>query len=172
MLASRFKRLASWQPLFILLSFLALGLGTGIYYLMRPIWASYLFQENLYNQLPENLAFRNLAFNLPSLCHSFAFSLLSVVILGLSPWAIRFSLGFWLVFESLAEIAQAEHLNPLWQHLLANTDTSLGRVFYGYLSLGRYDPWDLLYTLFGVILAYGLIAFTRRNHDKDPQTRA
>ncbi len=129
----------------------ALMLGLLIYIVVRPEGSSYL-SHFVHFALPVSLENFPLINNLPSFLHGFAFSLLTIVILGERKYALASCL-FWLVVNVLFELGQHSYFVQ-W---LDVNKIQVPQVLNTYMHLGTFDVLDVLLSMFGACAAYGFM---------------
>jgi hypothetical protein len=143
----------------ILIAALCLGAGAVLYLGARPAGSAYLLPDNWLGLFALPGLSGAPGQSLPSLLHALAFSLLLGVCLR--PWrfAAAAACGFWLLVDSLFELAQLPQFSaPLREQLPAFFShwPVLDHVG-SYLANGRFDSLDLLLTAGGCGLAYLLL---------------
>lgn len=148
----------------IVIGLAVLVLGTAVYFVDRP-WEQAIFVPgdlSLFHLTPS--VFGVIGHSLPTFAHVFAFSLLTIALVGgAKRAAITVCLGWFLVdagFEmgQHAQVASwLSSLIPQWfEHIPVLDRTS------GYFVYGTFDPLDLLSVAFGALAAYIVIQRTQR----------
>jgi hypothetical protein len=138
------------------LGLLALVLGTFIYVLVRPEGSSYV---NLYVSFHQSLPEIPLVNNLPSFFHVFAFSLLTLSVLGKFKYGVL-SCVLWTLLNLLFELGQ----HSSFMNFLDAKAIWLPSVLNNYFRLGTFDIWDMVFCMLGGLMAYGVMGLLWRKH--------
>lgn len=151
---SNFTCKLNWVP--IITGLMVLVLGIVLYVFDRPASHTYFIPGFLSQYEGEFLVFGIMGNYMPAFIHVFAFCLISVGIVGSGP---RVALGvclFWLFIDGVFEIAQHQDIAneivphiPDWFKVIPILENAAA-----YFIHGRFDPADLVATLFGAFTAY------------------
>jgi hypothetical protein len=150
----------------------ALLLGLMVYLFERPADSIYLFALFSYSSTQHYDLLGIIGQSLPSIIHTYAFILLTVIAVGNGPRIIFTSSFLWVGIGWLFELGQhptvsaqlIKHI-PEWFSgipLLVNSAN--------YFQYGTFDPLDLLATLVGALAAWATYQMTRQkecNHETD-----
>ena len=136
----------------IVIASVILGVGVLVYLTERSGESVYFLPDWWMSVNPSS----SLGQRLPSFAHTFAFAILTAVVLA--PWrgALIASCGFWAVVNSLFELGQIDAIaamiafyTPEWLAnwpILENLDS--------YFLAGTFDPLDIGFVLLGAVAAY------------------
>jgi hypothetical protein len=130
------------------LGLLALSLGALIYVVLRPEGSSYVNVYFSFHQSLPHIPFIN---NLPSFFHVFAFSLLTVSVLGTFRYAFL-TCSVWMLLNLLFEVGQ--HSSVV--NALSAKAIWLPSILNNYFRFGTFDMWDMVFCVVGAVGAYGL----------------
>ncbi len=145
----------------------ALGLGSLLYLLDRPVDRTYFIPQFLADAAQPNggaSLFGSLGQQLPTFLHVFAFCLLTAALLRVG---VRGSIAIcsgWLIIDAAFEIGQHPDIAPVlaqWMPDWFSAAPVLENTA-GYFLHGRFDPYDLVSIAAGALLALPLILATRR----------
>lgn len=142
--------------IFGLISFM---LGSSVYLFDRPAGSWGVADLSLANIRALDI-FGALGYNLPSFFHALAFSLLTVAAGRYSLKQARVVCLGWLVIHFIFELGQ----NSIMSGKLASIIRQIGDYQFSersalYFERGVFDPLDIIASIMGVSLAYGLIYF-------------
>ena len=141
----------------------ALLLGLLVYLFERPAESVYMFAVFSYSATHHFDLFGIIGQWLPSFVHTYAFILLTVIVVGNGPRIIFISSLFWVGIGSLFEWGQhptvsaqlVKHI-PDWFSGIPLLENSVN-----YFQFGTFDPMDLLATLAGALAAYKTYQLTQ-----------
>jgi hypothetical protein len=136
----------------LLAATLALTIGGLVYLWDRAPGSTLLLPAYVGRAVGAPSIFGRLGRSLPSFTHSFAFALLSTLILGRSRRALVLGCGAWWAIDSLFEIGQQASVRT---HLVPWLPAPLGH----YFAHGTFDYLDLLAIALGAIAAALLFCF-------------
>ena len=148
----------------IVIGLAVLLLGTAVYFLDRP-WEQTIFVPGALSLFPlTSSVFGVIGHSLPTFAHVFAFSLLTIALVGgAKRAAITVCLG-WFLVDATFEMGQhpqvagwLSNLVPQWFEHLPVLDRTAD-----YFVYGTFDPLDLLSVAFGALVAYLVIRRTQR----------
>jgi hypothetical protein len=138
------------------LGLLALSLGALIYVVLRPQGSSYV---NLYFSFYQSLPSIPFINNLPSFFHVFAFSLLTVSVLGTFRYTFL-TCSVWVLLNLLFELGQ--HSSVV--NVLSAKAIWLPSVLNNYFRLGTFDIGDMVFCVVGALGAYGVTLLLWRKY--------
>ena len=136
----------------LLTASLALAIGGLVYLWDRAPGSTLLLPAYVGRAVGAPSVFGWLGGSLPSFTHSFAFALLSTLILGRSRRALVLGCGAWWAIDSLFEIGQQATVRT---HLVPWLPAPLG----DYFAHGTFDYLDLLPITLGAVAAASLFCF-------------
>ncbi len=154
----------------VVLALAVLMLGTAVYFLDRPAeQAAFVPGElSLFQFTPAVFGF--IGRSLPTFAHVFAFSLLTIALVGGAKRAAITVCLSWCAVDAAFEVGQypqvanwLAHCVPRWFEHIHVFDNTVG-----YFVYGTFDPVDLLSIALGACAAYLTIQRTRRqgvNHE-------
>jgi hypothetical protein len=137
----------------------ALALGLLVYALDRPPGSAYFLPADWSLAANHSRWFGRLGGYVPEFAHVYAFSLLTVIVLGAWRKLALPSCAAWWAIDSLFEIGQHAAISP---HIAA----AVPRWFDGipflenaapYFLRGTFDPWDLVAIAFGALAAFATV---------------
>ena len=146
------------EPVLAGLALISLLPGFAVYAFARPGNAFYV--SNRLGPVGDHInnLLGSFAFHLPSLSHTFSFSILTALALGLSARSIGLASAGWMACNCILELSQVPRSAadlPFGSSLL---DSWAGGFVARYVLDGRFDSGDLLATCGGALLA---VAVTR-----------
>ena len=143
----------------IFIGVLALGLGIAVYALDRPAMQTYFIPNNLNTYAGTESIFGPLGNHLPTFLHTFAFCVITAAVLGGGRRGALIVCLFWLIIDSLFEIAQHTDISNVIVPFIPDwfTNVPVLENAENYFSQGQFDPVDLISILLGVVCAYVLI---------------
>lgn len=157
-------RPASLAPAYTLGALLAATvfmLGVLVYLLDRPAGSAVALPHLLpFGHGPS--FFGALGGSLPSFAHGFTFTLLTCLVLPprLAPMAA--ACAFWAVADAVFEVLQLPALAQPLAAALRHTAWPGHDMFAAYFANGRFDPFDLLASTLGALLAFAAAAHVIR----------
>lgn len=142
----------------------ALLVGLMVYLFERPAESVYLFAVLSYSPIQHYDLFGVIGQWLPSIVHTYAFILLSVIAVGNGPRIILRSSFFWVGIGWLFEFGQHPTIStklatyiPEWFSWIPLLENGAN-----YFQYGTFDPLDLLATLAGAFAAWTTYQMTRQ----------
>ena len=148
----------------------ALLLGLLVYLLSRSAESVYLFSAFSYIPAQHYDFLGTIDLWLPSLIHTYAFILLTVIAIGNYPQAIRISSFFWVASGWFFELGQHPTASLLFVKYIPDW-------FYGipvlensanYFMHGTFDHFDLIATFIGALAAWATYRLIENNgHDNE-----
>lgn len=143
--------------------------GLILYLFARPAESIYLFALFSYSHFPDYNLLGVFGQWLPSLVHTYAFILLTVIAVGNGPRIIFISSLFWVGVSWIFELGQhpaisarlMKHIPP-WFSEIPFLENSAN-----YFQRGTFDPLDLFATLIGAFAAWLTYQITRRRSHND-----
>jgi hypothetical protein len=134
----------------------ALLLGMLVYLFERPAESVYLFTLFPISPASHFNMFGLFGHWLPSLVHSYAFILLTVVAVGNHSKVIFYSCLFWMAIGWLFEWGQHPDIAIKLEANIQQwfPETPLLETTANYFQYGTFDPLDLLATFFGTVAAW------------------
>ena len=140
----------------MLFAILALAVGVLVYLLDRPLERIYFIPDGIsITDNPYHL-FGELGNYLPTLLHTYAFILLTSVVLGQGLLKTLFVCTFWLFTEMFFEVAQSENITsqilpyvPEWFNGIPFLENTAA-----YFQFSTFDELDVFSIALGTVLAY------------------
>jgi hypothetical protein len=149
------------------LALAALGLGALVYLIDRPPGVTAL-PESMTLFQPTVRLFGALGQSLPAFAHVFAFSLLTIALVGGGRGrAIGACVG-WFLVDAAFELGQHPTIAPKLAHLIPSwfaTIPILNRTDH-FFRYGTFDPLDLLFIALGALAAYVVVQRMRLMEDQ------